>query len=134
MNQFLKNIIVTVIFVLIGSTAMAQKFATHAVKKGETIESISKQYKVSPSDILKLNKEIKQEDYIDNVYYKALHKPHSSLEEEQAELIWKLLIKMQPIDPLHLYWYDKAQFYEAYQTWPDTYQDWVIQAILEENE
>ncbi|GGG04567.1 hypothetical protein GCM10011344_01190 [Dokdonia pacifica] len=80
-----------------------------------------------------INKEIKQEDYIDTVYYKALHQPHSSLEEEQAELIWKLLIKMQPIDPLHLYWYDKAQFYEAYQTWPDTYQDWVIQGILEEN-
>lgn len=80
-----------------------------------------------------LNKEIQQKDYIDTTYYKALHQPHSSLEEEQAELIWKLLIKIQPIDPLHLYWYDKAQFYEAYQTWPDTYQDWVIQGILEEN-
>ncbi|WP_299680563.1 DUF6638 family protein [uncultured Dokdonia sp.] len=81
-----------------------------------------------------INKEIKQEDYIDNVYYKALHQPHSSLEEEQADLIWKLLIKIQPNDPLHLYWYDKAQFYEAYQTWPETYQDWVIKLIMEENE
>ncbi|MEP0265865.1 DUF6638 family protein [Dokdonia sp.] len=80
-----------------------------------------------------INKEIKQEEYIDTVYYKALHQPHSSLEEEQADLIWKLLIKIQPNDPLHLYWYDKAQFYEAYTTWPETYKDWVIQLIQEEN-
>ena len=80
-----------------------------------------------------INKEIKQEDYIDSAYYKALQQPHSSLEEEQADLIWKLLIKIQPNDPLHLYWYDKAQFYKAYVTWPDTYQDWVIKLILAEN-
>lgn len=80
-----------------------------------------------------INKEIKQEEYIDSIYYKALHRPHSSLEEEQADLIWKLLIKIQPNDPLHLYWYDKAQFYEAYVTWPETYKDWVIKLILEEN-
>jgi hypothetical protein len=80
-----------------------------------------------------INKEIKQEDYIDNIYYKALHQPHSQLEEEQLDLIWKLLIKIQPNDPLHLYWYDKAAFYKAYVTWPETYQDWVIQLILKEN-
>lgn len=39
---------------------MAQKFTTHAVKRGETIESIAKQYKVTPYNILKLNKELKQ--------------------------------------------------------------------------
>ncbi|MFC4634803.1 DUF6638 family protein [Dokdonia ponticola] len=80
-----------------------------------------------------INKEIKQEDYIDKVYFKALQQPHSSLEEEQADLIWKLLVKIQPNDPLHLYWYDKAAFYTVYQTWPDTYQDWVIKVILEES-
>lgn len=81
-----------------------------------------------------INKEIQREDYIDIEYYKSLQQPHSSLEEEQAELIWKLLIKIQPNDPLHLYWYDKAQFYDTYVTWPETYKDWVIQLILEENE
>ncbi len=40
---------------------MAQKFTfTHAVKRGETVESIAKQYKVTPHSILKLNKELKQ--------------------------------------------------------------------------
>ncbi len=39
---------------------MAQKFATHSVKRGETLESIAKQYKVTPYNILTFNKEIKQ--------------------------------------------------------------------------
>ncbi len=60
MNQFFKNSVVLLLFIFIGSTAMAQKFTTHAVKKGETLESISKQYKVTPSTILSYNKEIQQ--------------------------------------------------------------------------
>ncbi len=39
--------------------SLAQKFTTHAVKRGETLASISEQYKVSQDDILKYNKEIK---------------------------------------------------------------------------
>ena len=42
------------------SNINAQKFATHAVKKGETLESIAKQYRVTPFNILKYNKEIVQ--------------------------------------------------------------------------
>ncbi len=80
-----------------------------------------------------INKELKQEEYIDKEYFKALHKPHSSLEEEQTDLIWKLLVKIIPNDPLHLYWYDKEQFYKAYKTWPESYKDWVIKMILKEN-
>ena len=65
-------------------------------------------------------------------YTKALLTPHSSLEEEQQELIWKLLTKIVPKDPLHLYWYDKEQFYESYKSWKPSYQDWVIDCILKE--
>jgi LysM repeat protein len=39
---------------------MAQKFNTHEVKSGETLESISKMYGVTPANILQYNKEIKQ--------------------------------------------------------------------------
>lgn len=39
---------------------MAQKFDTHQVKSGETLESISKMYGVSTSSILQYNKEIKE--------------------------------------------------------------------------
>ncbi|WP_437372347.1 LysM peptidoglycan-binding domain-containing protein [Maribacter litoralis] len=45
--------------VLVSCTAMAQKFDTHAVKRGETLESISKLYGVSTESILQYNKEIK---------------------------------------------------------------------------
>lgn len=39
---------------------MAQQFASHSVKKGETLESIAKLYRVTPYSILSQNKEIKQ--------------------------------------------------------------------------
>ena len=62
MNQFLRNIVVLLLFTIIGCKATAQKFTTHAVKEGETLESIAKQYKVTPYNILAYNKEIKQGD------------------------------------------------------------------------
>ncbi len=62
MNQLIKNILVLLVFTIIGCKATAQKFTTHAVKEGETIESIAKQYKVTPYNIFTYNKEIKQGD------------------------------------------------------------------------
>ncbi|WP_335964513.1 LysM peptidoglycan-binding domain-containing protein [Galbibacter sp. PAP.153] len=41
------------------ATLHAQKFETHAVKQGETLESIAKQYQVTPYAIIKLNPEVK---------------------------------------------------------------------------
>ncbi|MBM1107925.1 LysM peptidoglycan-binding domain-containing protein [Aurantibacter crassamenti] len=60
MNQVLKNILVLFIIVLSGCKSTAQKFTTHAVKKGETLEGIAKQYSVSTDNILIYNKEIKK--------------------------------------------------------------------------
>lgn len=80
-----------------------------------------------------IDKNIKIEDYINKDYFIGLHQPHSSLEEEHKELIWKLLVKISPSDPLHLYWYDKAQFYKAYTFWDESYKDWVIDCILGNN-
>jgi len=62
MNHLLKNFLILFVFVLIGCKATAQKFITHAVKEGETLESIAKQYKVTPYNILSYNKEVKQGD------------------------------------------------------------------------
>ncbi len=59
MNQFIKNTVVLLLLVFVGCNAMAQKFATHAVKRGESLESIAKQYSVSEQNILTYNKEIK---------------------------------------------------------------------------
>ena len=51
--------------------------------------------------------------------------------KKKKELIWKLLTRMIPKDPLHVYWYNKEQFYALFKTWPESYQDWVIGCILD---
>ncbi|MBT8183562.1 MAG: hypothetical protein KJN76_01875 [Eudoraea sp.] len=80
-----------------------------------------------------VDKSLKIEDYVDEQYYKSLHRPHSSLELEERELVWKLLTKIMPNDPLHLYWYDKEQFYKEYVNWDPDYREWVIECILKNN-
>lgn len=62
MNRFFKNTILVLLLVFIGHIGFAQQFVTHAVKEGETLESIAKQYRVTPYNILKFNKELKQND------------------------------------------------------------------------
>lgn len=55
-----KAISTTILFLFMGMSVFAQKFATHAVKDGETLESIAKQYRVSEQALLNYNKEIKK--------------------------------------------------------------------------
>lgn len=71
----------------------------------------------------------KIEDKVDQALYFALHQPHSSLSAEHRDLIHKLLINISPKDVLFLYWYDKEQFYKSYETWDDSFKDWVIERI-----
>jgi len=68
-------------------------------------------------------------DLVDNSFYFSLHEPHSALDVKHIDLIWKLLINVSPKDVLFLYWYDKEQFYKSYETWDDSFQDWVIETI-----
>ncbi|WP_460219754.1 LysM peptidoglycan-binding domain-containing protein [Psychroserpens sp. MEBiC05023] len=49
-----------IIILLCNFTVIAQAYKTHKVKKGETIESIAKQYLVTPFDIYALNPDAKQ--------------------------------------------------------------------------
>ncbi|MCM4151316.1 LysM peptidoglycan-binding domain-containing protein [Arenibacter sp. N53] len=55
-----KVIITTVFLLLLSINAIAQKFTTHSVKAGETLESIAKRYNVPEQGILNYNKEIKK--------------------------------------------------------------------------
>ena len=71
----------------------------------------------------------KLEDMVDKQMYFALHTPHSSLDVKHQDLIWKLLVNIAPKDVLFLYWYDKEQFYKNYETWDDSFRDWVIKTI-----
>src|SRR5690606_5823086 len=55
----MKKLILFFLFLFFSVTLFSQQYKTHAVKEGETLESISKDYKVTPHDIIKLNPEIK---------------------------------------------------------------------------
>ncbi|MGS2740116.1 PBP1 and LysM peptidoglycan-binding domain-containing protein [Sinomicrobium sp. M5D2P17] len=55
MNKFVVFLLVT----FFGVFVHAQDFDTHAVKKGETVESIARKYQVNPADIIRLNPEVK---------------------------------------------------------------------------
>ena len=75
------------------------------------------------------NKDTKISEIVDQEFYFALHKPHSSLRANHQDLIWKLLINIAPKDVLFWYWYDKEDFYKNFKTWQETKQDWVVETI-----
>ena len=83
-----KFILICVITLSCSWFANAQKFKTHAVKQGETVESIAKKYQVTASDIYALNPDAKTKLTLDAV----LIIPNgssvaTSLSEETKELI-----------------------------------------------
>nr|WP_299341938.1 LysM peptidoglycan-binding domain-containing protein [Allomuricauda sp.] len=53
------KIALVAIFFLVTSNSIAQQYTTHAVKEGETLQSIAQQYRVTPYTIIQSNKEIK---------------------------------------------------------------------------
>ncbi|WP_431160996.1 LysM peptidoglycan-binding domain-containing protein [Flagellimonas beolgyonensis] len=58
MKKNILQLVFAVLF-LVALPVSAQNYATHAVKEGETLQSISQQYRVTPYSILQANKEIK---------------------------------------------------------------------------
>jgi len=56
----MKKIIAIIVLLFFGFAAFAQEYRTHKVKKEETIESIAKQYKVTPFDLYALNPDAKK--------------------------------------------------------------------------
>lgn len=60
----IRLLITTAAIIFFSCQAMAQKFSSHAVKTGETVYSIARQYNVDPADILKYNKEITEGDVL----------------------------------------------------------------------
>ncbi len=106
-------------------------------KKYLNMLPIAVQKKISGLELyyqrLIVDKDLKIDEYVDKAFYKILFQPHNSLRKEDEELVWKLISKMVPKDPLHLYWYDKEQFYNFFLNWKPDYQDWVIAEILKNN-
>ena len=60
MHRYFKHLIIVSLFTIALSSCKAQKFTTHAVKQGETLTSISRQYNVDTATILRYNTEIGQ--------------------------------------------------------------------------
>lgn len=77
----------------------------------------------------KLTKHIRPEEVLHTEMLNALYKPHSSLNANEQDLIWSLLVNIAPKDLLFLYWYNKERFYSIFESLEDTTQDWVIETI-----
>ena len=75
---------------------------------------------------------IKDTTEAEKQFFKALATPHSSLQDEHLELIWKLLLKIAPLDVVNLYYYDKESFYDDYKNWDDSLKNWVVSMIKED--
>ena len=60
----------------------------------------------------------------------AMYQPHSSLLTNENHLMWKLLVEVAPKDPVNMYRYNKNAFYKHYKTWNPSYQEWVIEQIV----
>ncbi|MDD7887632.1 DUF6638 family protein [Flavivirga sp. 57AJ16] len=78
---------------------------------------------------LETSNQYKIADIVDLKLFEALHKPHSSLEGKHQDLIWKLLVNISPKDVLYWYWYDKEDFYANFESWDDSFKEWVIETI-----
>lgn len=76
------------IFFVIGLSANTQNYKTHKVKSGETIESIAKQYLVTPYDIFALNPDAKTKFEVNTVLIIPNSKvKNHSVDEETREYI-----------------------------------------------
>ncbi|MGI9545610.1 MAG: LysM peptidoglycan-binding domain-containing protein [Flavobacteriaceae bacterium] len=62
MNSRTKNVIALMLAVFMACALYSQQFTTHTVRQGETLFAIAQQYKVTPFNILKYNKELKQDE------------------------------------------------------------------------
>ncbi|HBU76628.1 MAG TPA: peptidoglycan-binding protein LysM, partial [Muricauda sp.] len=59
MKKYMLQLVFTMVLFFAMVPVSAQNYATHAVKEGETLKSISQKYRVTPYSILQANKEIK---------------------------------------------------------------------------
>lgn len=92
MKKHILQLVYTVVFLLAMVPVSAQNYATHAVKEGETLKSISQKYRVTPYSILQANKEIKSaSDVKENTILiiplngKAVENKTETKEEKQEE-------------------------------------------------
>ncbi|MBR9860205.1 hypothetical protein GYB22_05555 [bacterium] len=69
-------------------------------------------------------------DVSDDLRNFLLH-PVKNLKRQEKIVVWQLLSALKPYNPIIQYLFDKNAFYNAYKTWPERKQDWVIKALIE---
>ncbi|MEZ4791966.1 MAG: LysM peptidoglycan-binding domain-containing protein [Gelidibacter sp.] len=84
MKKLLLIIIITLSF---QTFAVSQNFRTHKVKQGETVESIARQYRVTPFDIYALNPDAKKKLDVDAILIIPNAKDGNNEKVETRELI-----------------------------------------------
>ena len=100
--KYILSLGIALMFTFIG---IAQQFTTHTVKQGETLYGIAQEYKVTPFNILKYNKDIKQDEPIspNTLLIIPLDAPASDTSTEVSEEITQIIqedsveVEIEPI-------------------------------------
>ncbi|WP_296314776.1 LysM peptidoglycan-binding domain-containing protein [Winogradskyella sp. UBA3174] len=83
----MRNILI-IILIAFSTALSAQNYKEHKIKAGETIESVAKQYLVTPSDIYALNPDAKTKFQLNTVLLIPISKvKNEAIDEEKRDLI-----------------------------------------------
>ena len=55
---------------------------------------------------------------------RMLLRPHDNVVGHQREVVWQLLLRLEPRDVVELYRFDREKFAEVYETWPEAKKRW----------
>lgn len=76
---------------------------------------------------LKQNVPLDESEDVQNL----LLRPSQSLDAEGRAVVWKLLCRIDPSDPVRLYVTDRNIFFDRYREWSPCKQGWVVQRLQE---
>lgn len=60
-----------------------------------------------------------------------LIRPSQALTKEERKVVWKLLCRIDPSDPIRLYVFDRNTFFDQYRHWSPCKQGWVVHRLQE---
>ena len=68
-------------------------------------------------------------NFVSDDLWHTTYYPHSSLTTDTQDLLWKLLTKIAPKDPLYMFQHTKNLFKDNFSTWNESYKDYIINYI-----
>lgn len=77
--------------------------------------------------VKRLNRqEVRSLERMSDALQAMLAQPCATLPEHVREVVWRLLVRLSPLDVLNLYAYDKKHFFKCYQSWPESKKMWAV--------